>query len=421
MIGSGIAGLAAAWALKRDHEVTLFERHPQLGMDAFSVEVTGASGTQRVDVPMRVIYEGYYPELTRVYREAGVALETLDYSGTFSAHEGRTYFGYRNVRVGRHALPLPRGWHAPHWKTAPIVRDSLRFFGSVAAELRDGAVAGKTLGEYLRWRGYSRAFSDDFLVPVLASICTCTYEAVRNYPAATVLDYYAAGLFSTPVLRARDGIADVVAKLSAGVHDVRLGAAVERIATHGDGVLVRAGGLDAPFDHVVIATQANHALSMLAARDDEREALACFSYQPSVVVTHTDERLAPADRRSWGPVNIIVAPGAEMPMATIWMNTLHPQLGETHVFQTWNPIVEPRPARVISQAAVERPVIDAASLRGLELLERLHAQPGRRVWFCGAYAAPGVPLLESATRSALAAAASIEAHAQARRRAVTGT
>jgi hypothetical protein len=43
-------------------------------------------------------------------------------------------------------------------------------------------------------------------------------------------------------------------------------------------------------------------------------------------------------------------------------------------------------------------------MRGLGLLEALHAQPGRRVWFCGAYASPGVPLLESATTSGLAAA-----------------
>lgn len=408
-----MAGLAAAWALKAEYDVTLYERHAQIGMDAFSVNVPVEAGHQRIDVPMRVVYDGFYPELLRLYSQADIALEPLEYSGTFTQSNGRTYFSYRNLRFGRFAFPMLRGWRALHWKTAPIVLDALRFFRTVAKELREGAGNGKTLDEYLRWRGYSKAFGDDFLIPILAGICTCTYAAVRAYPANTVLGYYASGLFYTPVKRARDGIADVVTKLSAGICDLRLGTAVERIAPHETGVLVRAGGTDSHFDHVVIAAQANHALRMLEASDDEREVLSCFTYQPSVVVLHSDERLAPPDRRLWGPVNMIMDPGHEMPMATIWMNAVHPQLGAKNIFQTWNPILDPDPEHLISRVAVERPVVDAASLRGLSLLAGLHAQPDRRVWFCGAYAAPGVPLLEGATASGLAAAARIVERAAA--------
>ena len=43
--------------------------------------------------------------------------------------------------------------------------------------------------------------------------------------------------------------------------------------------------------------------------------------------------------------------------------------------------------------------------------ENLHEEPLRRVWLCGSYAQPGVPLLESAVRSAYAVAAAIEAAA----------
>ena len=92
IIGSGIAGLSAAWALKQDHDVTLYERHPVLGMDAFSINLASGSGTQRIDVPMRVVYEAYYPNLTRLYREAAIELEPLEYSGTFTRLNGPTYF-----------------------------------------------------------------------------------------------------------------------------------------------------------------------------------------------------------------------------------------------------------------------------------------------------------------------------------------
>ncbi len=76
-----------------------------------------------------------------------------------------------------------------------------------------------------------------------------------------------------------------------------------------------------------------------------------------------------------------------------------PALRQTRdVFQTVAPA---QPLRdVIGEARFERPVVTADSAEAWSGLERLAAQPSRRVWFCGAYAASGIPLLESAVRSA---------------------
>jgi predicted NAD/FAD-binding protein len=407
IIGSGIAGLSAAWVLKNDHEVTLFERHPSLGMDAFSIDVPTAGGTQRIDVPMRVVYEAYYPNVTRMYRAAGIELEPLEYSGTFTRLGGPTYFSYRNLRLGPYALPMLSGWRTLLPATGRIVVDALRFFSTVAGDLRTGKADGLTLDQYLQTRQFSTDFVDGFLLPALAGICTCSYAAVRGCPAAVVLDYFARGLFKVPVKRVRHGTRDVVTRLSTGVQHLRTGSAVETISATAQGATVRVGGVDEHFDHVVIAAQANHTLRMLQCTPQEREVLSSFTYQPSTVLMHTDARLAPPDRKRWGPVNFILAPGADMPMATIWMNTVHSRLGSDDVFQTWNPVIEPDPARVLSKVAVERPVVNEASVRGIAQLEALHAEPGRRIWFAGAYASAGVPLLESAVTSGLAVAGKI--------------
>ena len=407
IIGSGIAGLSAAWALKKNHEVTLFERHPALGMDAFSIDVSTAGGTQRIDVPMRVVYEAYYPNLTKLYGEVGIELEPLEYSGTFTRLGGPTYLSYRNLRVGPYALPMLSGWRGIRPETGKIVADALRFFSTAARELRNGKAEGLSLEEYLHARRFSVAFIDGFMLPTLAGIFTCTYAAVRSSPARVVLDYFGRGLFHVPVKRARHGTQDVVARLSAGVQHVRLGTGVEAVGVTTDGAKVRVGGADQHFDHVVIAAQANHALRMLACTPQEHDALSSFAYQPSTVLMHSDARLAPPNRTLWGPVNFILAPGADMPMATIWMNTVHSSFGREDVFQTWNPVIEADPARVISRVAVERPVVNDESVRGIAKLQALHAMPGRRVWFAGAYASPGVPLLESAVTSGLAVAGHI--------------
>ena len=63
-----MAGLAAAWFLGARHHVTLFERQPRLGIGAHSLEAPGGV----VDVPLRVIYPGYYPELFTLLGQTGV-------------------------------------------------------------------------------------------------------------------------------------------------------------------------------------------------------------------------------------------------------------------------------------------------------------------------------------------------------------
>ena len=81
------------------------------------------------------------------------------------------------------------------------------------------------------------------------------------------------------------------------------------------------------------------------------------------------------------------------------MNAVQPaRRGAAAVSQTVDPHLAPQPELVIASACFEPPVVDAGSEHALA---QLHAQADRRVWFCGgAYAQAGIPLLESAVRSA---------------------
>ena len=96
-----------------------------------------------------------------------------------------------------------------------------------------------------------------------------------------------------------------------------------------------------------------------------------------------------------------VCPDHDRPESTIWVNAVQPALRRARpVFQTVHPQRQPREDMVLSRAHFERPLVDAGSQRALAALQGLQAQPGRRVWLCGSYAEAGVPLLESAVRSA---------------------
>lgn len=409
IIGSGIAGLCAAWAMARRHDVTLFEAHDRLGMDAHSLDVPdGRGGTLRVDVPLRVFHEGYYPTLTRIYREAAIPFTEIDSAASFTTADGRLVFQYGNVPIGRHRVP---------WITRAGLRDPRVV--ALAAEIgwfvlwlsrerrRDDVREGITFEQYLARSRWSRRLVERFLVPAVAGICTCSYETARGFPAQIVLDYLDSPRTHS-MLRATHGAQDVTERLTRQVADVRLAAPVERVEAADDGITVRAAGADATFDHVVFATQAHRAARLAPVPDAERDVVAGFRYEKSRLVVHTDAALAPARRSWWSPVNYMLDPGAAAPMTTVLLSGLHPtEWTGPEVFQTWNPYMDPAPGTALQDVTIDRAVVGAGNAAYVARLRQLHERAGRRVWFCGSYASDGMTLQEAAAASAMAVAEAI--------------
>jgi predicted NAD/FAD-binding protein len=414
VIGSGLAGLSAAWWLSRTHRVTVFERQSQPGFTAANVDLPGHRPAARVDVPLRVFYPGYYPTLQALYDELGVATEPVDYAATLYGADGLPYFRYRNLRWGDRSIGFlaPRDWL--------LGRTARRIVAGLVAWRRasrlDGAVARSpdvTLGEFVARCGLPREFVDGFLLPAVATICTCTFEQARRYPASVVMDYAARGVASQSVRRVSPGADDVLRRLVAGLEDLRCDARIASVQRVDEGrVRVRhEDGREERFDLVVFAVPPPVARRLLVdASADETAVLGAFRTTLAEVVTHRDPGLMPARRRDWSPVNLHVVPDRDTPEATIWLNAVQPSLrGGEDVFQTVHPHRAPRMESVLGRSCFERPVVDPDSLQALPRLARLHAEPGRVVWFCGSYAQSGIPLLESAVRSARVVVTAIDA------------
>lgn len=409
VIGAGLAGLAAAWLLARRHHVQLFERRSRPGFTAQSVSVGDARGQmQRVDVPLRVFFPGYYPTLTRLYAAIGAASEPVSYAATLTDGAGRPYFRWRNRLRGDEsvgtwamadALLGARAWRIAFglWKFARLTRSA-----------GHGGAEGSSLGELAALQRWSTDFTEGFLLPAVCTVATCNTEQARAMPAELVLDYVQRGLGHQAMRRALHGADDVQQRLLAGLAAQGGGLVCDtRIRTlrrtPGDVRLVFHDGHEQAFDHVVLATQANQALALLGAtaRLDEAAVLDAFHYVPVEVLTHRDPALLPPRRADWSPVNLLVAPQAEAPAATIWINAVQPALATApDLFQTVSPIVRPHDGLIVGRAMFERPLSGERSNTALQTLARLHQEAGRRVWFCGSYAQPGIPLLESAVRSA---------------------
>lgn len=403
IVGSGIAGLSAAWYLKNQHDVTIYERGPKLGMDAHTATVNCGNTQVDINVPMRVFFPEYYPTLTALYEAIGVAFEPVQYSASFSHHRGKSYFHYKNYWLGRFAIPFLAGNSLRSPNALRIGTELIRLLRQSKKHLQHQNLDAITIDDYLRRDGYSRLFSQQFLYPTFAGICTCSYEAVSRYPAAIILDYLNSGLTWSKVNRLTHGTEDAATRLAAAAHKVCLNTTLQSIEPDKSGVTVTdSDGVKARYDHVVLATQANHSIPLLAdGCKKEKAVLSEFSYEKSQLVVHRDTTLAPEDQADWAPVNFVTSAKHNKPMASILLNRIHPELvGEPSIFETWNPFTAVANEDMVLKASVERPVVTTESLQAIADLDKLHDQPHCRLWFCGSYASRGIPLLESATASA---------------------
>ena len=90
IVGTGIAGLTAAWYLNRaGHHVTVFEKHSSFGMEAHCVEFqVGDSNTSGrllySDVPPRMFNSAQWPRLWELYSELGVETESVNPTKSFA-------------------------------------------------------------------------------------------------------------------------------------------------------------------------------------------------------------------------------------------------------------------------------------------------------------------------------------------------
>jgi predicted NAD/FAD-binding protein len=405
IIGSGIAGLSAAWLLGRYHDITLFERHERPGMGAFNLTHKDGNIEERIDVPLRAFNTCYYKNLVALYAEMGVEIHRTDHSASYSSEDNQnTYFGYQYFNVGKRALPFIGNLKGLNFKTLTIVKDMARFLFFAKRDCKKGEVDGFTIEQYLRSNHYSSAFIDEVILPSFAAICTCSYDAVRQYPAEIIIEFLADGMLFNGIWRAKHGAEDAIDKMLQHCDKILCQVEVKKIRKNKAGVqIVEKNGKLHQFDHAIIAVQANQAVNLIS--EDEAHATELLNkvpYERSEVVVHSDIKLIPNADKNRAPVNFLVDKEEDKPMASIWLNKIYPSLkNSSPLFQTWNPTIAPDETMVLGRAHFERPIVNLKSLSAIKSLNRLHHQRDRKIWYCGSYAMPGIPLLESAVQSAM--------------------
>ncbi|MBM7775215.1 putative NAD/FAD-binding protein [Actinokineospora baliensis] len=301
VIGSGVAGLTAAYLLRRRFEVTLFEADDRLGGHAHTHDLsTPDGGLTQVDTGFIVHNERTYPNLLRLFGELGVATRDTEMSMSVRCEGcGLEYAGARGLAG---VFAQPRSLLRPRYLA--MLAEVKRFHLHARRVLRSD-LDEITLRGFVVVGGYSRYFVDHFLVPLVSAVWSAGPELSMRYPAKYLfrfLDHH--GLLSvsgSPTWRTVVGgsrtYVDLVAKQ---LTTVLTDTPVRALHRHSDHVEVRdAADQSHRFDRVVVATHPDQALRLLAEPTEaEREVLGAIEYSTNETVLHTDPSVLPRSERA---------------------------------------------------------------------------------------------------------------------------
>jgi cyclopropane fatty-acyl-phospholipid synthase-like methyltransferase/predicted NAD/FAD-binding protein len=296
-----------------------------------------------------------------------------------------------------------------------MLRDVLRFGREAPAVLDPAAgkaYAGVSLGQYLAAQRYSRAFIDNYVVPMCAAVWSVPAAQVLAFPVTTLVRFWAnhhlLDVLQRPCWRVVKGRSrEYVAAAVAALADARAAAPVHSVRSLGPAgpVEVHAADGTEQYDSVVLATHADVSLRLLgaAAPAGVRAVLAGVPYADNDVWLHADPALMPRRREVWASWNCLQAGGpdaAGRPVCvSYWANRLQDlPPAAPDLFVTLNPPSPPAPDKVLRRLTLAHPVFGEASVAAQAALPGVQGRGG--LYLAGAWA--GYGFHEDGLRSAVA-------------------
>jgi predicted NAD/FAD-binding protein len=396
IVGGGIAGLGAAWALNQQSDkfdLQVFERNDRLGGNAMTVDVPQSKGPPiPIDISVTAFIPSVYQNYMELMRFCGIEQVptrfsyAVHYDGDVYAHDFDSSLKTElkgDIERFKRLLEFLKRFNVLNAR--PSIASSLANpFNYVS------------MGQMLDLWGLSTAFRFKILKPLFVNFVLATN--VFDMPASMFsryLDFFDIE-HATPMATWRGGTRAIYDRMTASFKDrIHLGRGVARIVRDKDGVTVRdTSGHDERFDQVILACNANQALMMLAEPSaTERWLLGAVRYESELhnhAVVHTDASVLPNDatRLLETRSNFILHYGSRPDNyeITYIMHNQQPWAkgSDRPCLVTYNAIQKIDPTKVLARTWFQHVVHDV--FHTVVLLNVFPTIQGKkRTWYCGAH------------------------------------
>jgi len=378
VIGSGMAGLATARILKdAGHNITIFEALPGRGMDSHSIAFEGGL----IDAPLRVMNPHLWKNTLSLATHLGIKtfpVRTFMACSWLFEDKTETWLTTSRTRIGNFPIINNRkGIKQYGWR---LVKGMLQLKTAIHQYFKSKN-QDITLADFINNNEIEEVFWHGAVMPVLYTICTCDPKTIGEWPAKPLLIF---------LRQLTDG--DALLRLHGGTP-----AFVDKLVENAQGETFQ-------FDRVVVATPTNK-LDQFLNKDQFAEDITLlqkFKFEQGELVMHTDSTVMPPNRKDWAVLSYMMDRKFTKQQFTVWLNSIEPSLvGKSPVFQTWRPVTEIDPKKVISTVTLTRAVVDRETVALNKELQQRHKAPNRKVFYCGSWSCDGLPILESAVTSAM--------------------
>lgn len=407
IVGAGISGLTAAYLLQQRHDIELFEANDYAGGHTHTVSASVATRNGRqdfmVDTGFIVCNDRNYPNFLRLMQGLGVELQATEMSFSvrnpvddleYNGHNLDTLFAQRSN------LLKPRFLR--------FVIDILRFNKAAKARLASGP-DDLTLDDFLVELRLSSDLRDNYLLPMVAAIWSCSVQQAGKFPLRFFLRFFLNhGLLDVKnrpqwyVVKGGSQ-AYVAAMMKGFAGRVHLATPVRAVSRTPNGVSLTTKERTREFDHVILACHSDQSLRLIDdASARERAILAALEYQNNDVLLHHDAALMPARKKAWASWNFLTAgkDSASLPVVTYSMNILQ-GIGSIHdpepLLVSLNAAHLVDPDKILGRFTYAHPVYSSATEQAQQSRGEICGRD--RIHFCGAYWYNGFH--EDGVRSAL--------------------
>ena len=382
IIGSGIAGMSAAYFLNPTHDITVFEKNNYIGGHTHTQTVEESGREVRFDSGFMVFNFVTYPNLKKLFEKLGVTIIKTDMSFSVQNPNMGVEFsgtGVKGLFADKLNVLRPNFYK--------FLLEINRFNRNAHRVLEENEFY--TLAEFKERFSHTDLFFANYLIPMTSAVWSSEPSKVMDFPAKTLFRFFFNhGLLGIKthhqwytVKNGSFSYRDLL--VQSFKEKIVLSANINKVHQEDHRALVYfADGSIQIYDKVIFACHADEALKLISNPSElQTKLLTAFRYQANQAVIHTDESLMPKHRDAWSSWNYRYH--GDLTSTTYYMNRLQSLQSEKNYFVTINDRGAVDQEKIIRTFNYHHPLFNLEAIKSQTELPKLNE--GSVLNFTGSY------------------------------------